>query len=187
MHDRSRVAMPGPAPRWRIADAREDDALVELCRELYREDPGALAETAPRTRETLAALRSEPWRGRAVVLEVEGRLVGYALLVAFWSNHLGGEVCEVDELFVASGFRSRGHGAALFRELARGGDLWPGPAVAIALGITPTNARARRLYERLGFVEVGVSMVRLGGPSSSAGPGPTSRHIGARGAPSSGG
>src|SRR5512142_652000 len=177
MRARSPLAKHGPAPRWRIADAREDEALVELCRELYREDPGALSERLPRMRDTLAALRRDPWRGRAVVLEVERQVVGYALLVAFWSNHLGGEVCEVDELFVASGFRSRGYGAALFRALERGGDLWPGPAVAIALGITPTNARARRLYERLGFVEVGVSMVRMLGSGSSAGPaaGPTSR------------
>lgn len=155
---------------WRLANPSDDATLVGLCQELYREDPGSLAALAPRTQETLVALRGEPWRGRAVVLEVDGHIVGYALLVAFWSNHLGGEVCEVDELFVAPGFRSRGHGTALFREIERGGGLWPGPAAGIALGITPTNVQARRLYERLGLVEAGVTMVKSLGPSSRAAP-----------------
>ena len=92
---------------------------------------------------------------------------GYALLIAYWSNELGGEVCAIDELFVAPDSRSRGHGAALFEAIGRG-DLWPGPAVALALGVTAGNGRARRLYQRLGFVAAGVSMIRrleeLGAP-----------------------
>jgi hypothetical protein len=36
--------------------------------------------------------------------------------------------------------------------------------VAIALGVTSANARARHLYERLGFAAVGVSMVRWVAP-----------------------
>jgi ribosomal protein S18 acetylase RimI-like enzyme len=109
-------------------------------------------------RETLARLRREPWRGRPVVLDV-GHVVGYALLIAYWSNEFGGEVCAVDELYVARDFRSRGHGAALIQAIERG-DVWPAPVAAIALGVTPRNTRARRLYERLGFATVGVSMVK---------------------------
>jgi ribosomal protein S18 acetylase RimI-like enzyme len=150
----------GRAARWRLADERDDEAVVELCLGLYREDPGTLPWEAPRLRETLVALRREPWRGRAVVVDMGGLIVGYALLVAFWSNHLGGEVCEVDELYVRREFRGRGHGSALFEEIERGGDLWPAPPVAIALGITPSNTRARHLYERQGFLAAGVSMVK---------------------------
>jgi GNAT superfamily N-acetyltransferase len=110
-------------------------------------------------RTTLTTLRREPWRGRAVVAEEGGALVGYALLIAFWSNELGGEVCDVDELFVLPEHRGRGLATALFAAIDEDG-LWPTPAVALALGTTPGNAAARRLYERLGFAPVGVSMVR---------------------------
>jgi GNAT superfamily N-acetyltransferase len=144
---------------WRLATESDDEVLVEMCLGLYREDPGPLPGDARHTRETLATLRREPWRGRAVVFDVGKQVVGYALLVAFWSNQLGGEVCEVDELYVTREFRGRGHGAALFEAIERG-DVWPAPVVAIALGITPGNTRARRLYERLGFAAVGVSMVK---------------------------
>lgn len=160
MSDHSFPAPHGRAATWRLAEERDDEALVDLCLGLYREDPGTLPWDAPRMRETLVALRREPWRGRAIVLDVGGQIVGYAILVAFWSNHLGGEVCEVDELFVGREFRGRGYGSALFEEIERSGDLWPAPPVAIALGITPSNTRARRLYERLGFLAAGVSMVK---------------------------
>jgi N-acetylglutamate synthase-like GNAT family acetyltransferase len=108
---------------------------------------------------TLAALRRDPHRGRAVVLDIQGQVSGYALLIAFWSNELGGDICEVDELFVAPEHRNQGHGTTLFSVIVQG-NLWPAPIAAIVLGTTPDNATARRLYERLGFVSVGISMVR---------------------------
>lgn len=144
---------------WRLARPDDDDALVELCLGLYRDDPGSRPVGPQEMRTTLITLRREPWRGRAVVAEVEGGLVGYALLISFWSNELGGEVCDIDELFVAPAHRGRGHATALFAAIDEGG-LWPSTPVALALGTTPGNAAARRLYERLGFAPVGVSMVR---------------------------
>ena len=145
---------------WRLAAESDDEAVVEMCLGLFREDPGPLPADAGHMRETLGTLRRQPWRGRAVVLELGQQVVGYALLIAYWSNELGGEVCTVDELYVRRDFRGHGHGSALVEALERG-DVWPGtPFVAIALGVTPGNARARRLYERLGFVTVGVSMVK---------------------------
>jgi GNAT superfamily N-acetyltransferase len=144
---------------WRLAIEADDEVLVEMCLGLYREDPGPQPVEARQMRETLAALRREPWRGRAVVLDLGQQVVGYALLIAFWSNELGGEVCAIDELYVTRDLRGRGHGAALFGALERG-DLWPAPAVAFALGTTPANSRARRLYERLGFAAVGTMMVK---------------------------
>jgi GNAT superfamily N-acetyltransferase len=135
---------------WRAATADDDDAIVDLCLALNREDPGPYPVDAAQVRRTLAALRREPLRGRAVVLDVEGGVAGYALLVSFWSNELGGEVCEVDELYVRPALRSRGHGSALF-DAIESGALWDAGAVGIALGVTDGNARARALYERLGF------------------------------------
>ena len=144
---------------WRLANPGEDDSLVEMCLRLYDEDPGVIRVHPKNMRATLRALRREPCRGRAVVLDIEGQLSGYALLIAFWSNELGGDICEVDELFVVPECRNQGHGQALFNAISEG-DLWPTPIVGIALGVTPDNVRARRLYERLKFAAVGISMVR---------------------------
>jgi len=143
---------------WRPARADEDDAIVDMCVQLYREDPGPVPVTHEQARRTLAVLRGEPSRGRVVVLDLADHIAGYAILIAFWSNELGGEVCTVDELFVTRALRGRGHGRSLFPAITSGA-LWPSPIVAIALGVTPDNVRARRLYEELGFDAVGVSLV----------------------------
>jgi len=144
---------------WRLAKPEDDDAIVEMCMQLYDEDPGQVTVHQENIRATLRALRNEPCRGRAVVLDIENRLSGYALLIAFWSNELGGHICEVDELFVAPAHRSQGHGRSLFEAISQG-HLWLTPIAAIVLGVTPDNVRARRLYERLGFQVAGISMVR---------------------------
>ena len=144
---------------WRVAQPADDDLIVEMCLRLYAEDAGLTPVRAENMRGTLEALRREPRRGQAVALEIEGRILGYALLIPYWSNEFGGDVCAIDELFIVPEGRSRGHGRSLFDAIARG-ELWPTPIVAMALGVTPGNSRARKLYERLGFAEIGVSMVR---------------------------
>ena len=144
---------------WRLAEPGDDDSIVEMCLRLYDEDPGILTVHPENVRATLRALRLEPSRGRAVVLETGNQMSGYALLIAFWSNELGGNICEVDELFVVPERRNLGHGKSLFEAILQGG-LWPTPIVGLALGVTPDNVRARRFYERLGFTAVGISMVR---------------------------
>ena len=68
---------------WRLAKPGDDDSVVEMCLQLYDEDPGGLPVHPENMRATLRALRREPCRGRAVVLEIEHQLSGYALLIAF--------------------------------------------------------------------------------------------------------
>lgn len=135
---------------WRSAAATDEEAIVSMCVALFTEDPGEPMSQA-KIRGTLARFRAEPWRGRAVVLEVAGQVVGYALLVSFWSNEYGGEIVTVDELYVAAPHRGRGLGSGLFDALSRDHSLWPAGAVAQELEVTPGNARARALYERMGF------------------------------------
>lgn len=137
-----------------------------MCLALHCEepDPGIATVTPKQVRETLAVFERDPARGWAVVAEVGGRVAGYAFLVPFWSNGVGGEVCEVDELYVRAQLRGEGLGSALFQAIETGRF---GTFAGIALAVSPGNARARRLYERLGFRAAGTTMVRR-----RAGPGP---------------
>lgn len=144
---------------WRPAAAPDTEEIVAMCLALYREDPGAERVVAGGIRATLDRFRREPQRGRAVVAEAGAGagVVGYALLVPFWSNGLGGLVCEVDELYVRPAHRDGGIGSSLFQAIAAGRF---GAHVAIVLGVSAGNERARRLYRRLGFRAAGTTMVR---------------------------
>ena len=147
---------------WRTAIASDDDHVVTLCLALNAEDPGPEPVPAERVRRTLLTLREEPQRGRAVVLEYAGAVRGYALLIAYWSNEFGGELCMIDEVFVEPAYRGRGLGTQLFEALARESELWPVRPAALALEVRPENSRARSLYERLGFRGKNQVMLRTG-------------------------
>jgi ribosomal protein S18 acetylase RimI-like enzyme len=144
---------------WRLAGPDDDDRIVALCLALYTEDPSPVSPAASQIHHTLQELRRSPQRGVAAVLEIAGRIEGYALLISFWSNEFGGELCDVDELYVTPSHRNRGHGTALF-DLVEKGALWPRERVGISLLVTPDNDRALGLYRRLGFRVNGTTLVR---------------------------
>ncbi|MBP8810983.1 MAG: GNAT family N-acetyltransferase [Candidatus Accumulibacter meliphilus] len=146
---------------WRPAEPRDDDDLIALSVALNAEDPGPAPVPAEHVRRTLATLRAAPSRGTALVLEVDGRPAGYAFLIGFLSNELGGDVCVIDELYVAPAHRGHGHATRLLDDLATGAAPYAAGAVALALETTPGNAAARRLYERVGFRARNLAMRRL--------------------------
>jgi GNAT superfamily N-acetyltransferase len=135
-------------PNWRPATPADDESIVDMCLALNEEEAGPERVCAAEVRRTLAALRADPWRGRAVVSTVGGKTAGYALLVAFWSNELGGEVGVLDELYVRPSFRRAGLSTELLRELLAGVQLWPGHAVALGLEVSPEAVRVREWYRR---------------------------------------
>jgi GNAT superfamily N-acetyltransferase len=138
---------------WRLATEQDFDRIIEMNERLNVEDP---SETKPfdraMMRRTLTEIRTNPIRGAVAVLNLNGQSRGYALLISFWSNEFGGEICAIDELYVEPEFRGRGFATQFIQSLANGGSrIWPRRAVAIAVEAYRTNPRAKALYERLGF------------------------------------
>jgi ribosomal protein S18 acetylase RimI-like enzyme len=129
-------------------DLKHQEQLVDMMRGLYSEDKGASAVDQSRFPLNIAFLIVQPSRGRIVLFSEAGLLRGYALLIPYWSNELGGTLLFVDEIFVIPEARNKGIGKSFFRSLE---EQRPFDAVAISLEVSPSNAAARRLYESLGF------------------------------------
>ena len=150
---------------WRLARPEEDPVVTELWQALNREDPAEAPPPPQNLVRTLDALRKHPERGCVAVLELNHAIVGYALLISFWDNEQGGLLCVVDELYVVPAQRGVGHATALLQSLSQGCAMWPNPPAGIELEVSPSNAKAYKLYERLGFrVNRNIGMRRIGPP-----------------------
>lgn len=136
---------------WRPARPDDDEAVIAMSLNLYAHAPPAGGISAAQILRTLETFRHQPVRGRALVLDDQGERCGYAFLVSFWSNELGGEICTIDELYVVPDWRGHGWATVLLDTLRSGDGLWPIRPVALELEVAPANVRARALYERAGF------------------------------------
>ncbi|MBC7922021.1 MAG: GNAT family N-acetyltransferase [Ferruginibacter sp.] len=133
---------------YRPMENSDTEAVGELIKALYREDPAGKAMTDEKIRRTFDRLAAHPDTGILLVFETDSRLIGYALLINFWSNEYGGIVLTIDELYLAPAFRGQGVGTHFIQYLAENRFS---NCIALELEVLPYNARARRLYERLGF------------------------------------
>jgi ribosomal protein S18 acetylase RimI-like enzyme len=114
---------------------------------LYREDPATKKITDRNISRTVRELRSNPAKGNILVFEQERALIGYAILIFYWSNEYGGDILHVDELYVKPEHRGRGIATCLFKQLLKA----KYGAVALQLEVTPRNTRAMRYYCKKGF------------------------------------
>lgn len=123
--------------------------LSKLIQLLYQEDPEGESITKEKIQKTFHSLSAHPDKGAIMVIEVEDSTIGYAILINFWSNELGGNILNIDELYILQEFRSQGLGSGLIKYLISSGFA---NSVAIRLEVTPENSRARELYKSLGFL-----------------------------------
>jgi ribosomal protein S18 acetylase RimI-like enzyme len=122
-------------------------------RQLREDDPdeGPYDETS--CRPAMASLLADPSAGRAWMIRSGGEVAGYVVLTLSFSVELGGRCAFIDELFVARGCRGRGVGGAVLRLVAT--EARALGVRALGLEVTRSNALARRLYGRSGFVARG--------------------------------
>ncbi len=130
---------------FRLTDFKE---LKEMMKSLYIEDPGTETFTDKKAKKTLEVLHKEPERGSIVVFEKEALVIGYAILIYFWSNEFGGNILTIDEVYVKKKYRSQGVASGFIEYIKKSKFK---NAVMIQLEVTPDNYRAMQLYERLGF------------------------------------
>lgn len=134
------------------------DTVTQLIQALYLEDP----EGKPISREkidlTCETLDSHPDLGTIIVFEYNNAIVGYAILINFWSNEFGGNILNIDELYIESDFRSQGIGTEFIKHLQKNTFA---NAVALQLEVSNDNSKAHALYKRLGFTPTKNSVLTL--------------------------
>ena len=125
-------------PVFRLCEDKDLQAVMELDREAFF-DPWSLASWQRELQNPIAV-----W----IVEVVEGDIVGYA---GIWN--VAGEA-QVMRVAVRKALRNQGLGLMLTQELIQ--KAWEAGAEAVTLEVRETNAAARKMYERCGFVSQGV-------------------------------
>ncbi len=120
------------------------DPVLELEKALFPED----AWSRGMFWSELAHSRGPEATRRYVVAEQDGRIVGYAGLVA------SGDQGDVQTIAVARELWGSGLGARLLSELLRAATAFE--CTEVMLECRVDNLRAQKLYERFGFAPIGV-------------------------------
>lgn len=134
--------------KYRKFKNSDSKIVAELIQNLYLEDPSEKPMLIQKIQNTFNSLTKHPDRGTIMVLENEGEIIGYAILINFWSNEFGGNIVNIDEIYIKKEFRSQGIGTNFIKYLAENKF---GNSVSLQLEVTVRNTKARKLYESLGF------------------------------------
>lgn len=133
---------------FRPTEKKDREALSWCMKNLYIEDPGTVEVTQEKIQHTIQSLQKYPEFGTIMVFERNKDIIGYAILVNFWSNEYGGNLLNIDELYITKEFRGMGIATAFLRHVMTNK---PNNAIGLQLEVTPKNKRARKLYTSLGF------------------------------------
>ncbi len=135
--------------RYRTFHPSDKKPVSELIKKLYKEDfmEGAVMSDK-KIQNTFDFLKKNPRQGAILVIESERQIIGYALLINFWSNEFGGNMLTIDELYIKKEFRNQGIGTNFIKHLR---DQKFGNAVMLQIEVSPHNKKAKKFYETLGF------------------------------------
>lgn len=141
------------ARKVEFRDCKKSDLsrLQSLVDELYITDAGPDVHI-PDVKITYAALREKPEKGRLLVFDRGGTIVGYTILIFFWSNEFAGDIIDIDEILVTEAARGTGVAHAFFRWLK---GEYKESAAGWSLQVRPVNKRAASLYQSVGFCPSG--------------------------------
>lgn len=133
---------------YRLFTKADQEIVSQLISAFYQESPEGKPMTPAKISRTLDQLSKSPSTGTILLVERPDQIIGYALLINFWSNEYGGNILVIDELYILPSFRSRGIGSQLIKHLA---ESRFNDCIALDLEVLPYNQRALQLYQQLGF------------------------------------
>lgn len=147
--------------QFRACRQSDLERLQDLVDALYREDVDSssshYAAGKPDISLTYSQFQKHPAKGEILVFaaeemgncDFESEICGYAIIVHFWSNEYGGDVNEIDEIYIAPCFRNQGLASSFFAYLE---ETAPTSLRGWTLQVSKENIAAARLYKRVGFV-----------------------------------
>jgi ribosomal protein S18 acetylase RimI-like enzyme len=133
--------------RW--AEPRDIDSLAEFNRRLADETE-EMSLDLDTLRRGIGRLLDDPRRGRYLVAERAGTIVGQLMHTYEWSDWRDGDIWWIQSVYVDASHRSQGIYRRLHEHL-RQQAINDGEVVGIRLYVENDNHRAADVYKRLGM------------------------------------
>ena len=135
-------------PQFRMFYKDDLAELEQMILGLYQEDPPGEEMSFEKIRRTVEELLSYPEKGIINIFRVDDDIVGYAIVIYYWSNEYGGNIASIDEFYVKPLWRGKRIGTSFLERIAidNANNL-----KGIQLEVTPANHKAFAYYSRNGF------------------------------------
>ena len=133
---------------YRQFTGKDKKILSGLIKNLYQEDSEGKPMTDAKIEKTFRELTVNPEKGNILLIENGNKIIGYCLLINYWSNEYGGNILAIDELYIKPDYRCKKIGSNFIKSLVKNKF---NNCVALQLETMPANKKAETLYLRLGF------------------------------------
>jgi len=134
--------------KYRKFKKNDLDTVKELIKSLYSEDPGYKQINDKKILKTFNELLNHPDKGEIKIIQNDNEIIGYCILINYWSNEYGGNIINIDELYIKVDYRNNGIGSNFIKYLINNHF---NNAAAFQLEVLPDNNKAKKLYEGIGF------------------------------------
>ena len=129
----------------------DKENVMEMVQELYHSDAVDHEVKQEVLEATLNAAVSEDPVLRGVVLEEDGKIIGYAYLTSYFVTEAGGINLMIEDLFIKKEARGHGYGSQFFKWLFK---EYPN-VKRYRMEVTEENKGAVSLYKKMGFEFLG--------------------------------
>ncbi len=133
---------------YRKFEPRDSTVLEQMAIDFYEEDTTMEKMSVEKVKMTIDSLTNNPDRWDILMIEADGEVVWYSILINFWSNEFGGNVLSIDEIYIIPSFRRNSIGTNFIQYII---DSKFNNWVCINLLVSPHNESATKLYERIWF------------------------------------
>lgn len=129
----------------------DQETVLSLMKAFYQSE----AVLHPLPEETIQrclqdCVRNSPYI-EGYVMDVEGTIVGFAMVAKGYATEVGGICVQIEDIFIRPEFRGQGIGNQFFAYIM---DKYKDTAYRFRLEVEENNTNAIRLYKKLGFVEL---------------------------------
>jgi len=144
-----------------VRDARSTDAslIADFNTALALESEGKVLDRTL-LEPGVRALLADPWKGRYILAERGGRVVGQTMITYEWSDWRDGMFWWIQSVYVEPAHRQHGVFRALYQHLLDAARRDP-TVCGIRLYVEDNNQRAKQTYHALGMQRGGYEVLEL--------------------------